>query len=829
MLGQAIEGVASERCETVKRALHKVVTAFPPKSTGRQRVVSLAASVMDRKQLAKTLMMSPRYISTCVRVVSNPGSVITKASPNTEDAGETTRGGEVVSYGKKHGQQYSQIRGIEGELIIQFIFSHASSKSGQKERTTGWVTLTTEMSLGRLYERYRVELFSAYLMEAHQDPQYATGEIPAKITKHQANCWHALWRSKQPGFDLTDVCIERVTECRQERMTKGAASALRGEGRPKLTGSAFDPAKWVIVPRKWTSVTKFLGIQKIKVRSKTDPKNCPICEEGVGLEKRIERLRHKIGGMDDNLDRLVLQNELKTLEKKLARYNKHTLSLAKQRAKVRKLIEKTKRDPTRALMYMDFISWYAKCSAKIRDLVFVLIRGGVNTNIHNIHWGDGAGCDTYFVVDALTHLFKNTSFLDKILKLHVVSDRGPCFSNPRLWYFESKVHDLIMEWRENRTAPLALKRVFFTEYHGESSADGVGNGAKCAYNWWSLEGQATGWPNGAKELTDMLNMGFLSQFHAKTHSRTVAYGFETINYGLTVFAECDGTPKSGPNKNAVKHLRQKAGEVRYSWLKDGVHERLHGVVRIREVCGEGPWTFVDTLHSGSSERGAMCVRCTGVKDFPVYHRGASCVVEEDAPIEDRDRVQPCTDRIEENQVPRKKGTVSKKKKEEQYDCLTVPELKEFLRSRGMSVSGNRATLLARARALGDGAAPEVAEGGGEGQEESQEEDESRGELEDESDGEQYTILDITAWRKIGDKNPQEQFLVTWADEPASWCTHAQLLFEWPLASPYCDEEFLANKLEDVKTNKTAQMDKGARRRAERESRALRRAPRAPLR
>ena len=134
MLGQAIEGVASERCARIQQALQNVVSAFPPKSTGRRRVISLAASAVgDRKELAKAVLLSPRYVSKCARVVNATSSVITKTSGSTREVG-------LVAHGQKHGQQYSQIRGIEGKLLEQFIFSHASSKSGQKERTTGWVT-----------------------------------------------------------------------------------------------------------------------------------------------------------------------------------------------------------------------------------------------------------------------------------------------------------------------------------------------------------------------------------------------------------------------------------------------------------------------------------------------------------------------------------------------------------------------------------------------------------------------------------------------------------------------------------------------------------------
>ena len=292
---------------------------------------------------------------------------------------------------------------------------------------------------------------------------------------------------------MSDVYIERLQECLDERERDGAKI-----GRPRVaeTCSGLDPAAWVIIPRAWGTILGFLTSRGINILTKTDPKYCPLCENGVTLAKRLDDLRKRHMGMSGDFDRLVLETEIRQLhvEKQLARYERHKVSLENQRARIQERVELTKRDPTRAVMYADFVSWFARNGDKIKDLVFVLIRGGRHLRIHNIHWGAGAGCDSYFVVDAVVHILRNTTFLDNILSLDMVSDNGPCFASRRLWYFMSKAFGLSIQWRPHRPGGLRVENLFLTEYHGQSVADGTGMCAAGFYNRVSLENQSTGYP-----------------------------------------------------------------------------------------------------------------------------------------------------------------------------------------------------------------------------------------------------------------------------------------------------------------------------------------------
>jgi hypothetical protein len=300
--------------------------------------------------------------------------------------------------------------------------------------------------------------------------------------------------------------------------------------------------------------------------------------------------------MSGNFDRLVLETEIRQLEKQLARYERHKVSLENQRARIQERVELTKRDPTRAVMYADFVSWFARNGDKIKDLVFVLIRGGRHLRIHNIHWGAGAGCDSYFVVDVVVHILRNTTFLDNILSLDMVSDNGPCFASRRLWYFMSKAFGLSIQWRPHRPGGLRVENLFLTEYHGQSVADGTGMCAAGFYNRVSLENQSTGYPRDGAELCQGLNSDAMRKHNKKTHTQTVAYNYKVVNYGVDVFLACDGPAGAGKNLNYVTGLQSTAGCVAYCWQQDGAETRLEGVVCVREFTGVGPWQFADILH-----------------------------------------------------------------------------------------------------------------------------------------------------------------------------------------------------------------------------------------
>jgi hypothetical protein len=151
-------------------ALRQVVSSFPQHSKGRAQIVGTATGALschgDKQRVRKILGVQPGYARRAEKKISS---------------GESAT---ITSACGKKGRKWSIIGKIEGREILGFFHSHASARSGQKGRKWG-ETLHTEQYLWRLYARY------TYLQEALESSEYA-GEIPEKVTVHQANCWHAF-------------------------------------------------------------------------------------------------------------------------------------------------------------------------------------------------------------------------------------------------------------------------------------------------------------------------------------------------------------------------------------------------------------------------------------------------------------------------------------------------------------------------------------------------------------------------------------------------------------------------------------------------------------
>ena len=863
-----IDRVVEERTKHLTAAIQAAVALFPPGTSGRKQVVAaIGATLPNRPWLARILDCKASYVknceleaSLCDTDLSTPvkgGKTIPDrchSETSSTALSETFRPCQplITNQHGRVGQTYaSQIKGLEAQFLLVFVNVHASEKSHQHLKVKGQ-TLYTEMCMYMLYTRYRAEFLNLCLLEADMDSQYTSEIIPADVTTHQANCWHARWLANRPGFDLCEVYVQRLEECLKERAHNGSRITHRA-GRPSMAKECaqLDPASWKVVPRSWRCICRFLKEQKITLLSKTDPKYCPLCENGVTLEARISKIREKASSKEDDFECLVLQTELKRLQKQLARYLRHLASMENQRDMIKQRESLTRNVNDKAVLYADFISWYARLGAKIRDLALVLIRNGRHLRIHNIHWGtdSDAGCDAYFVITVLTHVLSTLKCFDAFEELDLVTDKGPCFTSRRLWNFMSKIHDQSPKWRPNRSSGLKIRNMFLTENHGQSPADGTGHSAKSVYMRVSLENDATGLPHDGEEFVQVLNSDMYKKLNQKTSAQTIAFNYKTINYSDSVFVATDGPPSAGVDSNKAKGMRD-TGEVKYEWQRDGVACRKEGVVCVRELTGQGPWQFVDTRHSGVSPDGEMCKNCTSVKSYPVFHGDSPCDYGSEIVVHMEELVQPSSaGHGDQSAAPGKKKKRGKKKKAGE-DMIRVPELKAFLKRKGLSIRGRRSELLERAKSAGLGVDVDgVALGSGkkkrkrkrtgkcadddeddenedinededenddedekEGEEEGEQEDDESGHEDDEDEDDvEFTIQDIVAWRTVGTKNPQQQFKVIWEGWPTCWQTEEELLAEpckWKLAEPYNDKRVLRNKLTWVRSNTRHVQTKG---------------------
>ena len=851
-----IDRVVEERTRRVTAALQATIALFPTGTSGRKQVVAAMSRALpgNKQFLSKLIGCEANYVRNCELVASLSASDLStpvkggKTGLHCEgDSGLSCRPPLISNQHGRAGKRYtSQIKGLEAKFLLVFINVHASEKSHQHLRVKG-KTLYTEMCMYMLYTRYVAEAVNLFLLEGEMDPQYASNVIPAGVTTHQANCWHALWLANRPGFDICDVYVQRMEACLKERSQYGSR-IIKPPGRPSAARECeeLDPASWALVPRSWQCICRFLEEQNIHVITKTDPKYCPLCENGVTLEARLSRMREQANEREDDFTRLTIQTELRRLEKQLERYLRHLASLANQREMIKNRERLTQTINDKAVMYADFISWYARIGLKIRDLALVLIRNGRHLRIHNIHWGPDAGCDTYFVVTVLVHVLTTLRCFDVFEELDIVTDKGPCFTSRRLWNFMSKVHGLSTTWRRSRQSGLKVRNKFLTEYHAQSPADGTGHTAKSLYMRVSLENDATGFPHNGAEFVDVLNSDKYKKLNQKTSAQTIAFNYDNINYDDSVFIDTDGLPSAGVDRNQVKNLKS-MGEVKYEWTKDNVQCREEGIVCVRELTGQGPWQFVDTRHSGASLKGEMCQKCTSVATYPVYHGGSPCDYGTEIVVTDAELVQPSSAGLAH---AGKSAAPGKGKKSGQLkqagDNIKVTDLKAFLKRKELSVRGRKHELLERARnaglgaevgsealAIGSGLRKRKRRGKGADTEEDVDEDEDHdedngteheaehedGDAGDESDeeedenedDEEFHIRDIIAWRTVGTKHPQEQFKVQWEDWDDSWHTEEELLAEpckWKLAEPYHDRKVLRSKLTWVRSNTRHTQNKG---------------------
>ena len=590
------EEVSERTASLFQTSIANVVDSFPSGSQGRQSIVGLVTqdtSPRKRGALLRDVQSaaSPRYVRKCLEI-------------------------DISRISTDHfrvGMSSPHIAACEARHILMFIRSEATAKSGQRPRQNEGETLYAHMGLCRLYMKYRVSFFTYCLLEAEQNPKYVAGNFPKTLTIHEANCFAALWQSQQPGFDEQKILEETSLAEWNDLGSRGCAEYVRESTQSVRTADKFDPSKWVLVPRTWNTIKKFLANyeeeeeveddgeekkkrktkekkekgsatdrsteehgaedkkkKKTKGRSrinllppnKTDAHLCPLCERGYLNAKRFQIIEEQVSSTVLALDDLKLLEEHRVLQKKVLKLEKHKEQLGHCREYVAELKERVRLDPSRALMFRDFVSWYSANGEKIIDLVFVLYRADSNgelvrTDIHNIYWGKDGGQTCYFYRDALLHLLTNTSFLQSITKLYISGDHGPAFSGRESVYFESTVHALT-EKLQNREAGLTLVAAFLTSYHCPNVCDGAGALAKAMHTRHWLENgivaEQTELQRG-EHLCKMLN-GLTGQ-PTDFARNIVAYHFKTIDQGDKVFVGCNGVPRLGKNKNTLPNLRDR--------------------------------------------------------------------------------------------------------------------------------------------------------------------------------------------------------------------------------------------------------------------------------
>ena len=506
----------------------------------------------------------------------------------------------------------------------------------------------------------------------------------------------------------------------------------------------------------------------IRLLSKTDTHFCPLCDKGPKQKRELDSLIAKMDATPVEYESLWMCSALRKLTQQTQLYDQHLLQLANQRVFNKNLELLCTQNNRRGTMTRDFVSFYGPDGSKIRILVFVLLRArGLElspTYIYFVYWGDDFGNDGYFFRDAIDHVLCKTGFLDDLDVLGLNGDHGPHFSARCAFYYMSTVFERSLKCRPKRRSGLVVEEDFLTSYHAFNRCDGAGSVVKQAcLNWWK-EGGSAGWPSNAREICDMINKNRVSL--KGMSSQMVAYPFDVIDRGDEVFKPCLGPSAKTTNLHKYPDLRQKC-QVHYSWPVEGTETRLPGVIRVRTRSGIGPWTFMDTLHSATSDRGQMCEFHTNVAGTPVYHGEEDCPGD-DIGISDADRIPPSMGRLANSgqQLVAKKKKVQKKK-----GAVTVPDLKNYLRAHNQPLHGDKAALERRAANFRPSAGNEDSDS----DEDRRAASESDGNTEEESSIEEFAqVTDVVAYQKC---RGQDQWKVRFDGEAEvyNWLNLAKIL------------------------------------------------------
>jgi hypothetical protein len=268
----------------------------------------------------------------------------------------------------------------------------------------------------------------------------------------------------------------------------------------------------------------------------------------------------------------------------------------------------------------------------------------------------------------------------------------------------------------------------------------------------------------------MINRGLIGKAIKAIQKYMVGFEFASIDYGEKLFEAVDG--KEGEKDRNVMDNLAKRCEVVYAWPgPDGNLKRLPGVICVRDVSGKGEPKFLDTSHSASSGRGAMCAHCTWVARDPVYHGEDPC----EPDVGSVDGTQPSLLRLIESGAQRNPRVQNTSARTE----YTVPDLKMLLKAHGLSLAGTKPALIQRLKDHENTTIVEAVEVGNESNDDEGDSDLS----EPESVPPSYSVERVEGLRIVRN---QLQHRVYWEEGNTTWETSADSVRRtgWVLRPPF---------------------------------------------
>ena len=396
----------------------------------------------------------------------------------------------------------------------------------------------------------------------------------------------------------------------------------------------------------------------IKYTCKLKPHSCPLHDQGPIWELQLQQVKSQLASGTSNALSGKLQQRMRELSKKIARYELHLQQYEVCRAAMKKAEDGLRFGDRKCVLYRDFVNCYNEKGQKVKNLVLVkIVRGEdddlVVTKLHNFSTDKLSGCDAYFVADVFNHHMKletdgGSGLFDDIDHITLSGDHGPHFASIQSLWDES---NLLTKFQKT----FELK--FLCSYHAYNRCDGAGVCVK-------TEAEAA-----ARNNCGPISAGdYASLMNSSNYTGTFSFTFETINRSVDVFPE-KLTKMPGIKKFCdviFTHADAKCGST-----------HTIGVVRARMIPGVGRYEVFD-LSLRPKDWGRMCKPCSNKEQRPVYHNKeeSKCTLTARALLRSADEKrcrdslqQPQKSRICSSQVPCKQNRKkSEKTSEERMKC-----------------------------------------------------------------------------------------------------------------------------------------------------------------
>lgn len=371
-LRMLLDRVTEDRVRQYSTALRTAIQAFPPQSQGRRKLVASVARACNNSSLIATAAgLSKKYVTNAValkdkanvsRISSDSGRkgalythvkkaegrrilmwVLSEASMRS---GQKTRKTGVTLYTEqpiyvfydKYRAEFFSLCLMEAKDNPMYVGNPPSSVSGEHEGNL-WAAVWMSRQEGFDVFEYMAALQEEYVQERLQRG-YAhrldTSDRSDSQSCHTPSGTHKNVSHLGPKGKTSDHARGDDTH------TSSESSSTPGRKDTKAARQRFDASTWKLIPRSYDTLMGYLASidhetfpeiseehkawpakwRGVTVLSTTDPKYCPVCENGAKHELRLKKLRDTYVD-DGSFEQMKNYAEILQLEKKMEELHEH--------------------------------------------------------------------------------------------------------------------------------------------------------------------------------------------------------------------------------------------------------------------------------------------------------------------------------------------------------------------------------------------------------------------------------------------------------------------------------------------------------------------------